>query len=422
MSSDIAAIEIAGLAKSYRIGAAAPSHRSFGEALGEILRRPFASDRAPELWALRDVNLSVNEGEVLGLIGKNGSGKSTLLKILARVTAPTRGEVRLHGRVASLLEVGTGFHPELTGRENIFLSGEILGMRRSEIRAHFDEIVEFSGVSHLLDTPVKRYSSGQYTRLAFAIAGFLQPEILLVDEVLAVGDAEFQRKCLGRMREVARSQRTVLFVSHNMDAVASLCSRAIQLSEGRVVADGDASAVTIGYLSRLGVERVIRWRGEAGDETVRLVATELSADGGVLATHRAIRIRVALEISRPVLGLICAVEVVTRDERMLAYSAFDDALPPPPDEVSPGVLACEVVIPPNSLAAGVYEVRFDVGIHNVRRIVEGVGSLSFELPNPTGIGRRYLAERATGLFRPDWQWRRLDASERTAFLQDGTPS
>jgi lipopolysaccharide transport system ATP-binding protein len=203
-----------------------------------------------EIWALRDVSFTVEQGEVLGIIGRNGAGKSTLLKILSRVTAPTSGRVKVKGRVASLLEVGTGFHPELTGRENIYLNGAILGMNRREIDRKFDEIVEFSGVEKFIDTPVKRYSSGMYVRLAFAVAAHLEPEILLVDEVLAVGDAEFQKKCLGKMGEVAREGRTVLFVSHNMGMITSLCRTAMLLENGSIAAQGSASETVLSYYNR----------------------------------------------------------------------------------------------------------------------------------------------------------------------------
>ena len=205
-----------------------------------------------EFWALKDVNFEVKQGEVVGIIGKNGAGKSTLLKILSRITDPTEGRVRLRGRVASLLEVGTGFHPELTGRENIFLNGAILGMARSEIKSKFDEIVAFAEVEKFLDTPVKRYSSGMYVRLAFAVAAHLEPEILVVDEVLAVGDAEFQKKCLGKMEQVSRNEgRTVLFVSHNMAAIEALCSSGLLLANGRLVARESAKATVQTYLNRL---------------------------------------------------------------------------------------------------------------------------------------------------------------------------
>ncbi|MBW4459626.1 MAG: ABC transporter ATP-binding protein [Nodosilinea sp. WJT8-NPBG4] len=217
------------------------------------LRHPLKHKIRPqqdEFWALKDVSFEVNQGEVVGIIGRNGAGKSTLLKILSRITEPTTGRVRLRGRVASLLEVGTGFHPELTGRENIFLNGAILGMSRVEINRKFDEIVEFAEVSRFLDTPVKRYSSGMYVRLAFAVAAHLEPEILVVDEVLAVGDAAFQKKCLGKMGDVAKQEgRTVLFVSHNMTAVESLCQTALMLSDGQVLFRGDARTAIAKYIS-----------------------------------------------------------------------------------------------------------------------------------------------------------------------------
>jgi lipopolysaccharide transport system ATP-binding protein len=201
------------------------------------------------VWALKDINFDVASGEVLGIIGKNGSGKSTLLKMLSKVTSPTKGNIKVRGRIASLLEVGTGFHPELTGRENIFLNGAILGMTKVEIRAKFDEIVAFSGVEKYIDTPVKRYSSGMYVRLAFAVAAHLEPEILIVDEVLAVGDADFQKKCLGKMKDVSGEGRTVLFVSHNMAAVKSLCTKGILLGNGKVTQQGNIDFCVSRYLS-----------------------------------------------------------------------------------------------------------------------------------------------------------------------------
>ncbi len=416
MSSDSVALETTGLSKAYRVGVRPPGSSSLRETISSFMSHQTAGrQEGNTLWALQDVDLRVGFGEVLGIVGRNGSGKSTLLKILSRVTAPTAGEARLYGRVGSLLEVGTGFHQELTGRENIFLSGRILGLGTAEIRRHFDEIAAFADVGRLLETPVKRFSSGQYTRLAFAVAAFLQPEILLVDEVLAVGDAEFQRKCLGRMKAVAGSGRTVLFVSHNMDAVTALCSRAILLSGGRITGDGSAAEVVRSYLSKLATAEVAVWRGDEGDDRLRLRATRVrSDDGGPLRTHVPIRIEVVIDLRTPVLGLICAVELFSSEQRMLAYSAQDDRLPPPAEEVPAGLMALEVVIPPNMLAPGAYEVRFDVGIHNVRRVIDGAGSLFFEVTNPEGLGRRFLVDRTKSVFRPDWTWRALSPGETEA--------
>jgi homopolymeric O-antigen transport system ATP-binding protein len=419
MPSEPIAIDVAGVSKAYRIGALVAGATSLREDLMQRFRERRLRDSSTLIWALRDVNLQVRGGEVLGIIGRNGSGKSTLLKILSRITPPTRGEVLLYGRVGSLLEVGTGFHPELTGRENIFLAGRILGLSPEDIRLRFDEIVAFAETASLLDTPVKRYSSGQYTRLAFAVAAHLQPEILLVDEVLAVGDAEFQRKCLGRMETVASSGRTVLFVSHNMEAITSLCTRAVLLDHGRIVSQGDAAEVVGLYLSGSRSAPLATWTGDVGDEEVRLRASRVvSADGGPPRTDRPLAVQVVLEVKRPVYGLICAVEVFAREDVMLAYSAYDDIEPPPPREIPAGLLARELVIPPNTLAAGVYRLAFDVGIHNKKRIVSGDGSLTVEVANTAGLGRRFLAARTRDVFRPAWVWRTL-APEQIAPLLRG---
>ncbi|HEX7956508.1 MAG TPA: ABC transporter ATP-binding protein, partial [Pyrinomonadaceae bacterium] len=247
-----AIIRVEGLGKQYRIGARGASYDTLREALMGALRAPLrgrgASGGEEIFWALKDVAFEVEPGEVLGIVGRNGAGKSTLLKVLSRITEPTEGRVELYGRVASLLEVGTGFHPELSGRENIFLNGAILGMRRAEIARKFDEIVAFAEIERFIDTPVKRYSSGMYVRLAFAVAAHLEPEILIIDEVLAVGDAAFQQKCLGKISSVARQGRTVLFVSHNMVAVKTMCTRALLLHGGRVADDGPPVRVVNGYL------------------------------------------------------------------------------------------------------------------------------------------------------------------------------
>src|SRR5262249_49377212 len=255
-----AAIVVESLGKRYRVsrGAARPRYRTLREdlvnlvsaALRRLTRGPDGGNME-EFWALRNVGFAVRPGEVVGIIGRNGAGKSTLLKVLSRITRPTSGEVRLRGRVGSLLEVGTGFHPELTGRENIYLNGSVLGMSRREVERKVDEIVAFSEVERFLDTPVKRYSSGMYVRLAFAVAAHLEPEILIVDEVLAVGDAGFQKKCLGKMNEVGRQGRTVLVVSHNMAAVRALCRRGIVLRRGELVFDGEVESAVKHYLAYL---------------------------------------------------------------------------------------------------------------------------------------------------------------------------
>ncbi len=252
MSSKPLAVSVRGLSKSYVIAHNPNRPTNLREAIVDRIRHPLGHDGQEHemFWALKGLDFEIRPGEIVGIIGRNGAGKSTLLKILSRITWPTTGEIDIHGRVSSLLEVGTGFHPELTGRENIFLNGSILGMSRREIKQKFDEIVDFAGVEKFLDTPVKRYSSGMYVRLAFAVAANLEPEILIVDEVLAVGDAQFQQKCLGKMQDVSRqSGRTILFVSHNANAILQLCNRAILLQQGKVVMDGPPDEVMKSYVA-----------------------------------------------------------------------------------------------------------------------------------------------------------------------------
>jgi lipopolysaccharide transport system ATP-binding protein len=285
------AIIVDGLSKRYRIGgpAAANGRRTVGRLLASPFRYLASTLREPEadevLWALQDVSFEVDHGEVIGIVGRNGAGKSTLLKVLARITEPTRGRAIVNGRVGSLLEVGTGFHPELTGRENVYLSGAILGMKRAEIDHKFDEIVSFAGVERFLNTQVKRYSSGMYVRLAFAVAAHLEPEILLVDEVLAVGDAAFQKKCLGKMGDVASEGRTVLFVSHNMIAVQNLCQRVIWLGDGQVMSEGPTNEVVSRYLSAAFSSQTEQvWPDPAtapGNEIVRLHRVCIRPEGGL---------------------------------------------------------------------------------------------------------------------------------------------
>ena len=283
------AIRVENLGKLYRVakGGARPQYTTLREAVANAAGAPlrwarqgFApADPAEDFWALKDVSFEVKPGEVVGIIGRNGAGKSTLLKILSRITKPTTGRIEINGRVGSLLEVGTGFHPELTGRENVYLNGSILGMSRRDIAAKFDEIVAFAEVEQFLDTPVKRYSSGMYVRLAFAVAAHLEPEVLILDEVLAVGDINFQKKCLGKMQDVARHGRTVLFVSHSMNTVTRLCPRAILLKQGRVISDGTSEVVTRVYL-----------RSDHGTISAQSWADRASAPGNHIVRLRSFRV------------------------------------------------------------------------------------------------------------------------------------
>ncbi len=294
------AVSVRGLSKSYRIAKNAAQHTTVREALMHTLKNPFQKVERDTFWALNDVSFDIQQGDVVGIIGRNGAGKSTLLKILSRITEPTKGRIDLYGRVGSLLEVGTGFHPELTGRENIFLNGAILGMQKSEIARQFDAIVDFAEVSQFLDTPVKRYSSGMYVRLAFAVAAHLNPEILIIDEVLAVGDADFQKKCLGKMQDVADSGRTVLFVSHNMPMIMRLCKQAILLKSGKLAAFGSTHDVTDQYVhsdSDSPAERIFTGLvNQPGDEVARLRAVRVRNSAGDVAESIEIRERFTVEV------------------------------------------------------------------------------------------------------------------------------
>jgi lipopolysaccharide transport system ATP-binding protein len=317
--SDIA-IRIQNLSKRYYIGKKQEKYETLRDALADVFIAPFrragnllrgqatgAAELDETIWALKDVSFEVKRGEVVGIIGRNGAGKSTLLKILSRITEPTAGSVDIHGRVGSLLEVGTGFHQELTGRENIYLNGAILGMKRFEIERKFDEIVEFSGVERFLDTPVKHYSSGMYLRLAFAVAAHLEPEILLIDEVLAVGDARFQKKCLNKMEDVGKQGRTVLFVSHNMPAITRLCERAILVDEGRVLEDGPSQQVVRTYLSSAeGTTAAREWpdpEKAPGGEVARLRGVRVRTEDGRIADtvdiRQPVRVEMEYEVLRP---------------------------------------------------------------------------------------------------------------------------
>lgn len=321
MSVTATAISVQGISKMYRIGA---SHLSgtLRESVAETVSRPIrrlqarlhgdpVANRDDIFWALNDVSFEVKHGEVLGLIGRNGAGKSTLLKILSGITEPTGGRAELRGRVGSLLEVGAGFHPELTGRENVFLNGAILGMSRAEIRRKFDEIVAFAEIDQFLDTPVKRYSSGMFVRLAFAVAAHLEPEILLVDEVLAVGDVAFQKKCLGKMDDVARAGRTIIFVSHNVGAIRALCSRAILLKRGRVYSDGAAADTVTEYLNMLensGTESLLDKKERKGAGAIKFERIDIRMDEdavpGVLATGQPARF--IMKVTKAQAGASCS--------------------------------------------------------------------------------------------------------------------
>jgi ABC-type polysaccharide/polyol phosphate transport system ATPase subunit len=343
------AIEVAGLGKRYYLGEDRPG-RSLRESIagrvGSLGRGRSAS--RDEIWSLRDVDLTVAEGEAIGVIGRNGAGKSTLLKILSRITEPTTGVSRTRGRVTSLLEVGTGFHPELTGRENVFLNGAILGMARRQVAARFDQIVSFAGVERFIDTPVKRYSSGMYLRLAFAVAAHLDADIMVVDEVLAVGDAEFQARCLGRMELAGREGRTVVFVSHNLDAIARLCERSVWLDGGRLILDGPSGVVVEAYLSSQ-AERTSK-EGFAADGAGRLVvhAVEVLDETGspvsVTQRDRTLTIEVRFSVIKAIPGFDLAAYVLNVRGVEVLNEAWSDTMAGRSGE--PGEYVARLEIPP----------------------------------------------------------------------------
>jgi len=419
-------ISVENLGKKYLL-----SHRSEGgEGLRHVLERSLASPvrwlaskfrgTAPQaakteedFWALRDVSFAVEPGEVVGIIGRNGAGKSTLLKILSRITEPTSGRVRIRGRVASLLEVGTGFHPELTGRENIFLNGAILGMTRAEIRAKFDEIVAFSEVERFLDTPVKRYSSGMYVRLAFSVAAHLEPEILIIDEVLAVGDAQFQKKCLGKMGEVsAKRGRTVLFVSHNMGAVAALCTKAVVLRGGEVVHPcGPTAAAVEAYLSDLGAATRISLRerkDREGAGHLRITGFSLhDAEGSPLqhfVSGQAMQFHIHYEaLADRLPGRLTANFSIQTHAGFLVSnlsSEFTDAefIDPPPQ----GTIRCRIQRLP--LAQGNYLVNLLIRRNGeVEDMIRGAAEFQVENGDFFGNGRNGPPSHGSVLIAQNWE-------------------
>jgi lipopolysaccharide transport system ATP-binding protein len=367
---------------------------------------------ARRFWALKDVNLEIGRGQVVGVIGRNGAGKSTLLKILSRITRPTEGYADLFGRVGSLLEVGTGFHPELTGRENIYLNGAILGMRRAEIARSYDAIVEFSGVASFLDTPVKRYSSGMYVRLAFAVAAHLETEILLVDEVLAVGDAEFQRKCLGKMQSVVREGRTVVFVSHNMAAVKSLCTRAVWLDRGHVVADGPVDMVVDRYLTNSSPAahggRIPADAMRVGSGEARFTAVGVSGDDGQTREEvylgEPLRVDLDLEVTEDIADAVVEIGVSTLDGVRVA-TAFSVDEGRGPTALHRGTWRLRVDFAATFLPRA---YTLDLAVHRASygATVDAVERVAmFSVLNTSRSGRdSHFPSQTRGYFRPTAVW------------------
>jgi lipopolysaccharide transport system ATP-binding protein len=412
-----AAIEVRALGKEYFRGV----HQSHTQLLSQVMTQwgrglfgrrrddDHAQHDVEPFWALKDVSLTIEQGQVVGIVGRNGSGKSTLLKIIAQITAPTTGEVRLNGRTGALLEVGTGFHSELSGRENVFLNGAILGMSHAEIARKFDEIVDFSGVEAFIDTPVKRYSSGMQTRLAFSVAAHLDPEILIIDEVLAVGDAEFQKKCLAKMKDVTSDGRTVIFVSHNMSTVKSLCSRCVLLDKGQVQAFGDSRTISELYFSgeRGGAGSMLSFPSDAaapGDDVARLCSARLvnSSFQAVDDIDRGEKIGVEMTFAVLKGGyrLMPNFHVFLQDQYAFVSSPAQDAL------LAPGIYRSTMWIPGNFLNDGLYVVG--IALTSLDPIVVHFNmqdALRFHvLENKTDSKRKDYSLGIPGIVRPHLDW------------------
>lgn len=421
------AIRAEGLCKKFHIGELMRRHKTFGEIAVDAALAPFrrlrklarghaagASDMDKTIWALRDVSFEVRRGEVLGIIGRNGAGKSTLLKILSRITEPTEGFADVQGQVASLLEVGTGFHMELTGRENIYLNGSILGMRKAEIDRKFDEIVAFAEIEQFLDTPVKHYSSGMQTRLGFAVAAHLDPEILLVDEVLAVGDADFQKKCLNKMQDVSQEGRTVVFISHNMSAMVRLCPRAILLDHGRVTCDGPSAEVASKYLDSSSECTAVReWKNldqAPGDEIARLVAVRVRGEDGEVQQTFDVRRPVVLETEYEVLkggSIIAPLHYLYNSEGVQLFTALDLDSEWRRRRRPPGRYISRATIPGNLLNEGMHSVSSGIAMNEGTKVLCWVRDVvAFCVVDSPGddTARGTWDYRLAGVMRPALQW------------------
>ncbi len=411
--SDVA-IKVEGLSKEYRIGGQNASNQTFREALVQAASAPIRwvrGERTPNetIWALDDVSFEVKHGEAVGIIGRNGAGKSTLLKILSRITRPTRGRADLYGRVGSLLEVGTGFHPELTGRENIYLNGAILGMTRQEIARKFDEIVDFSGVEKFLDTPVKHYSSGMYVRLAFAVAAHLEPEILVVDEVLAVGDAQFQKECLGKMGDVTHSGRTVLFVSHNMSAIKSLCSRSIYLEQGKAAFDGETKLAIDKYKGKMPNKHIATFLPD-NEKAIRISKMEVCYPNGnaiseELDTEDGILIKIAYSINRVIKGAHAFLRIHLDDGETLLSTGDADIYPERLNVRQPGDYRCQILIPPRILGQGNYTITWSAGIPFQENFDVEFHALSFYIVDQKTKRSDFIHRERPGLLALDLDWK-----------------
>lgn len=407
-----AIIHAEGIGKRYFIRSGkAPRYRALRDEIMAFFREGPRREVPQEFWALKDVGFEINQGDKVGIIGKNGAGKSTLLKLLSRVTEPTTGQIRVRGRISSLLEVGTGFHPELTGRENIFLNGVILGMTREEVRKKFDEIVEFAGVEQFLETQVKHYSSGMYMRLAFSVAAHLDPEVLIIDEVLAVGDADFQKKCLGKMQDISQSGRTVIFVSHSMQTVTSLCDRCILLEKGQVKRDGSPSEVVLEYLgggSGLGRAEFASLARSVGDEYVQLLYGEVVDEAGAPVAEADIRKAVKIRMGFRVLKQ-STIKYIPNFHFVVPGGVYAFVSSPNSvSELTPGDYVAECELPGDFLNEGAYFVGLAISSYAPGLAVHFYeqSALTFNVRDSMegSVGRHGYANIMPGVVRPRLNW------------------
>jgi lipopolysaccharide transport system ATP-binding protein len=408
------AVHAENLGKMYRLGTQVIAYQTLRDSLPDIFKRKEKNGEAETLWALRNVSFDIEQGAVIGIIGRNGAGKSTLLKILSRVTEPSEGHAEIRGRVGSLLEVGTGFHPELTGRENIYLNGAILGMRRKEIDRKLEEIIDFSEVEKFIDTPIKRYSSGMQMRLAFSVAAHLEPEILVVDEVLAVGDADFQRKCLGKMQDVSTEGRTVLFVSHNMSAILRLTTEALVLNHGTVVKRASTPEAVDFYLSQGFAEEGQRiWSPEeksGASEPFRPTAMRVCNQGMSAAqtvrSTEPILVEIEYELSAPVTGLRVGFYLMnTRGENI--FTSFDTDNPEDFEKYSSrnaGVYISKCTLPADMLNEGRFILGVNASTYRVKRYFQDEHALIFNV-DASGAPGKHWVESRVGPLRPRLDWR-----------------
>ncbi len=428
-------IKVEGLSKRYRIGqyvGGAYQYRALRDVLTDAMHAPFrrlrarskrqtvgsnptADSREPSvdfIWALKDVSFEVRTGEVVGVVGRNGAGKSTLLKLLSRITEPTEGRAEIKGRLGSLLEVGTGFHPELTGRENVYLSGAILGMTKKEINRKFEEIVAFAELEKFIDTPVKRYSSGMWVRLGFAVAAHLEPEILLVDEVLAVGDAAFQKKCLGKMGSVAKEGRTVLFVSHNMGAITYLCQRALLLDAGQLCVNGHTEQVISHYLaSNAALDGQRAWsEGIANSEVneLKIWAVRLKNHKGevtgTLDVRKPFAVEIKYEILKPLPFCRIGILVITANG-ICVFETYDADRVDYAGRREPGIFITKCKVPGNLLSPGGFILSINAGIRGIKNLAKLENVLSFNMEDTGAVGS-HIGGRRQGVIRPKLKWHR----------------